>query len=257
MITLYADSVNEAYQKLDTGEFNKDIRSYLLSNRNYIDKNNVLNHFELDAYDIHIRSNDLVTQNSRLAKRFRTVILDEFEKMFNFLTSNIDFANDNNKYLENNLNENSFRNNLKMLREEHCLTQIELAKQTGLSTITIRSYEAGRREPTGKTLCKLSIYFKVNPIDLIGTSINVEEKNIEVFDISENNTFASNLKIIRKALKLTQKEFSEKVGLKLVTLISYENNKRLPNYECLKRIVTCLKVDPFVLVGKNNEEVNS
>lgn len=257
MITFYANSVTEAYQKLQTREFKDEVRWYLLINRNSIDKNNVLSHFRLDAYDVYIQPKDLITQSSRLAIAFKTVILDEFEKVFNSLTSNISFESEKLNYSEINLKINTFKENLKILRKEHSLTQRELAKQLSLSKETIKNYEVGRREPTGKILCKLSIFFKVDPIDLIGTSINDEGKNVEVFDISEDNTFAENLKIIRTQLKTTQKEFSEKIGLKLVTLISYENNKRLPNYECLRKIATCLEVDPFVLVGRSNKEVDS
>lgn len=192
MIIFYADSINEAYKKLDTKEFNEDIRDYLLSNRNCIDKNNVLNHFELDAYDVHIRSNDLITQNSRLAKRFKKIILDEFEQTFNSLTSNISFENDKNEYSENNLKGNTFEENLKELRKRYFLTQEELSEQIGLSSITIRSYEAGRREPSGKNLCKLAIFFKVNPIEFMGISLKDDLKNTTNLECTDSESIIQN-----------------------------------------------------------------
>lgn len=176
MIRFYADSVNEAYQKLDTKEFNEDIRNYLLSNRNCIDKDNVLNHFELDAYDVHIRSNDLITQNSRLAKRFKAIILDEFEKIFNYLNSNVVLENEQIISFEKKF-KGSFKENLKELRKKHSLTQEELSKKVGVSSIAIRRYEAGSREPTAKILCRLALFFNVNPINLMGTSLNNNEED--------------------------------------------------------------------------------
>lgn len=318
MITFYADSVNEAYQKLETIEWKNEIKEYLQRNSDCIDRNNVLEHFELDAYDVWIGTDELIQQKSRLAKRFKSVILNEYDNLFTKpdIDSNDKECIDNkdiyyvilhpDKFIRefrkinhisqtelsiylginqtaisqwergttlpsldnirkllyefnptikssvmSSLKENCFSDNLRNLREDKGMTQEELAKRIGISTITIRSYEANRREPSGVILCKLAKYFNVDPISLLGTLINEETLR---FDINKDNYFSDNLKNIRRNLCLTQRELSEKVDIPLATVISYENSKRIPDFEAMKKLAECLEVDPIVLVGKGKKE---
>ncbi len=247
MIIFYADSVNDAYQKLNAKEFNEDIRGYLLSNRNCIDKNNILNHFELDAYDVHIQSNDLITQSSRLAIAFKTVILDEFDKMFNSLTSNISFESEKLNYSEINLKINTFKENLKILRKEYSLTQRELAKQLNLSEETIKNYEAGRREPTGKILCKLSIFFKVNPIEFIGLSLenDIDDNiiNLEFMDIG------TKIRNQRKKMNLSQIELAQLLHIDQTAVSQWETGRTKPSMNSLIELAEILECEISDLVG--------
>jgi transcriptional regulator with XRE-family HTH domain len=55
-----------------------------------------------------------------------------------------------------------FKDILKNLRKEKGLTQEQLASSIGVSEITIRSYEAGRREPNSQTMVALEEYFNVS-----------------------------------------------------------------------------------------------
>lgn len=54
------------------------------------------------------------------------------------------------------------------LRKSLSLTQGQLADSIGLSTQTIRSIEAGRRKPSGKTLVALERFFNVRGEELDG-----------------------------------------------------------------------------------------
>lgn len=65
-----------------------------------------------------------------------------------------------------------FATNLRLCRKAIKLTQDQLAKEIGASSITIRSYEAKRRNPDAKNLCKLARYFGVDAISLLGTDID-------------------------------------------------------------------------------------
>ena len=47
------------------------------------------------------------------------------------------------------------------------LTQAELAKRVGLSTITIRQYESGVREPRFSTLQQLAKAMNCNVVDIL------------------------------------------------------------------------------------------
>lgn len=318
MITFYADSVNEAYQKLETIEWKNEIKEYLQRNSDCIDRNNVLEHFELDAYDVWIGTDELIQQKSRLAKKFKSVILNEYDNLF----AKTDIDSNDKEWIDNkdicdvilhpdkfirefrkinhisqvelsiylginqtaisqwergttlpsldnirkllyefnptikssvmsSLKENCFSDNLRNLREDKGMTQEELAKRIGISTITIRAYEANRREPSGVILCKLAKFFNVNPIKLLGTLINKETFKL---GINEENTFAENLKEIRKQRGLTQRQLSEELGIPIKTIINYENSYRLPDYENLKFIANHFNVECFVLIGKGKKE---
>ncbi|MCD7856700.1 MAG: helix-turn-helix domain-containing protein [Clostridiales bacterium] len=58
---------------------------------------------------------------------------------------------------------------LKLLREEHSLTQGQCAAALGLSKSTIGMYEIGQREPNLETLHAIADYFQVDVAYLLGT----------------------------------------------------------------------------------------
>ena len=57
---------------------------------------------------------------------------------------------------------------LKELRNEKHISQVELAKQTGLSKSAIARWELGLTEPTATALTKLSEYYGVTVDFLLG-----------------------------------------------------------------------------------------
>lgn len=63
---------------------------------------------------------------------------------------------------------NKFKDNLKLLRQEKNLGQIELAKILGVSKGIISLWENGLREPTLSNLIAISKYFKVSLDYLVG-----------------------------------------------------------------------------------------
>lgn len=73
-----------------------------------------------------------------------------------------------------------FKNILRELRKRNSLTQKELATALNVSEITVRSYEAGRREPSFDVIVKLEKYFDVTASYLYGNDdINVPKDEIE------------------------------------------------------------------------------
>ncbi|MCR0205628.1 helix-turn-helix transcriptional regulator [[Clostridium] innocuum] len=75
-----------------------------------------------------------------------------------------------------------FKDILKSLRIEARLTQAQLGKAINVSPDTIRSYEAGRREPNSKVMVALEKYFDVSGEVLRG-ELSIEEyrKKIDYF----------------------------------------------------------------------------
>jgi len=67
-----------------------------------------------------------------------------------------------------------FNERLKLLRQESGLSQMDFAKQLGLSKSSINMYERGEREPSFETLEAIADYFNVDMNFLLGKS---EERN--------------------------------------------------------------------------------
>lgn len=64
--------------------------------------------------------------------------------------------------------ENKFKDNLKGLREEKGIGQVELAYSIGVSKGIISLWENGLREPNMSSLILLAEYFKVSIDYLVG-----------------------------------------------------------------------------------------
>ena len=66
------------------------------------------------------------------------------------------------------MEENKFKDNLKMLRKERSVGQVQLAKAIGVSNGIISLWENGLREPNMSSLIALSNYFSVSIDYLVG-----------------------------------------------------------------------------------------
>ncbi len=64
--------------------------------------------------------------------------------------------------------QNKFKDNLKELRQEKNLGQVELAKAIGVSKGVISLWENGLREPTMYSLIKLANFFNISIDELVG-----------------------------------------------------------------------------------------
>ena len=61
-----------------------------------------------------------------------------------------------------------FKNNLKFLRQERGLGQVELAKQLGMSKGIISLWENGLREPNLSSLVTIARFFQISLDELVG-----------------------------------------------------------------------------------------
>lgn len=64
--------------------------------------------------------------------------------------------------------QNKFKDNLKELRREKNLGQVELAKAIGVSKGVISLWENGLREPTMYSLITLAKFFNISIDELVG-----------------------------------------------------------------------------------------
>ena len=169
MITFYADSIKDAYEKMKNDEWKDSIQEYIAELDGFVEgqvlnANNLLSLFELDAYDIYITWEDVTYQTSRLAMAFRKYILDQYGNKH--MSTKTLPSSSNDEFLNN-----SFKCNLKKLRKMNNVTQKELSTISKIPLKTIINYENERRSPTGKNLCRLAIALKVSPLELLGTDI--------------------------------------------------------------------------------------
>lgn len=65
-------------------------------------------------------------------------------------------------------NENVFKDNLKELRQEKGIGQVELANALGVSKGIVSLWENGLREPNMYSLIKIATYFNVSIDELVG-----------------------------------------------------------------------------------------
>ncbi len=68
-----------------------------------------------------------------------------------------------------------FRIKIRDLREEHGMTQAELARRLNCAPSTISMYENGKREPTFDVLCEIAKIFSIPVESLISESEAVRE----------------------------------------------------------------------------------
>ena len=66
--------------------------------------------------------------------------------------------------------ENNFKDNLKLLRQEKGIGQVELAQKLGVSKGIISLWENGLREPTMNSLIEMAKFFDVSIDYLVGLS---------------------------------------------------------------------------------------
>lgn len=92
-----------------------------------------------------------------------------------------------------------FGNRLRELRQQHGLTQAELANFLDLGATAISNYEANRNEPAFDKLVQLATYFDVSCDYLLGTSDKylpiggevLDRDMIEIFHLYQEMDFTS------------------------------------------------------------------
>ena len=67
--------------------------------------------------------------------------------------------------------ETKLKNNLKLLRQEKGIGQVELAKKLGVSKGIISLWENGLREPSMSSLIEIAKFFNVSIDFLVGLTI--------------------------------------------------------------------------------------
>ncbi len=114
-------------------------------------------------------------------------------------------------------------------------TQAQLAKEIGVTTLTLKNWELGLFQPPIKHLRKIAEILDVGITDLLETS--------------ENTGLKYQIAKIRRAKKMPQYELAETIGKSRIQVSNYETGVSNPSPEVLSQIASALNVSVDDLKG--------
>ena len=131
----------------------------------------------------------------------------------------------------------SFAQQLRRLRREQRLSQVELARRAGLSIGIIRGYEAGHHHPSRPRIPQLA--------RILGVS--EDELARHLAPPTETSPFGRVLRELRERRGLTQQQLAARSGCTAHVISHYEIARTHPNPENLDAIAAALGVPPHQL----------
>lgn len=114
---------------------------------------------------------------------------------------------------------------LEDLRDEHDLKKKDVAKAIGVVESVYSEWENGKLSIPTKRLNQLANYFEVNIDYMLG--ISNKRNRIKSSDEIDMKLVSARLKEIRKSLKLTMRDLSDKFNTSSSAISNYENGKFL------------------------------
>lgn len=114
---------------------------------------------------------------------------------------------------------------LEDLRDEHDLKKKDVAKAIGVVESVYSEWENGKLSIPTKRLNQLANYFEVNIDYMLG--ISNKRTRIKSSDEIDVKLVSARLKEIRKSLKLTMRDLSDKFNTSSSAISNYENGKFL------------------------------
>lgn len=141
-----------------------------------------------------------------------------------------------------------FYNRIVELCRARGISLAAVARDIGLSN-SVTTYWKRGAIPKGETLQKLADYFGVSVNSLIPPDFPPLPDDLA--EILLNNSTGTNIVQLRKAKKLTQKNLSEKTGIPLKFIQSYERETGgyFPTEDDLSRLAEVFRVDPKYIKG--------
>lgn len=141
---------------------------------------------------------------------------------------------------------------LKDIREDHDITQEDMAKYLNIPRSTYSMWEIGISIIPIPYLCELSDYFNLSLDYILGLTNNRNKKNlIKGFDI---NTLGNNLKEIRLKNKLSQENIADILGVKQPCIYKYEKGLICISTSNLYKFSKEFKISMNEICGKGKIE---
>ena len=109
---------------------------------------------------------------------------------------------------------------LKDIREDHDLSQQEMAKILNTNRATYSMWELGINIIPLKDLCNFADYFNLSIDYVLNLSNNKTIKLIKGLDL---NVLGNNIKTLRNINNLTQRELADKLNISKTSIYKYEH----------------------------------
>ncbi|MEY8233803.1 helix-turn-helix transcriptional regulator [Oscillospiraceae bacterium 50-16] len=139
---------------------------------------------------------------------------------------------------------------IKAARKKAGMTQTELAQKLNIPFQSISQWERDIRKPKMDNLQKMADYFGVSVNSLIPPPKYPPFPD-NLAKIFLNGNIGSNIMNLRRAKGLSQKKLSERTGIPLKYLISFESESGgyFPTEDDLLRLADVFRVDPKYIKG--------
>lgn len=146
----------------------------------------------------------------------------------------------------------NFNSNIRVLRKDFNISQLRLAKETGLGKSAISCWEIGTDTPNAKEIIVLSRYFQVTTDYLL----KLNDDNTPVYH-SDNfdcdmTLFNKRLKELRIKNKLSQLQLSKILKISQAAINYWEIGKRTPNAQSIIALASYFKVTTDFLLGESD-----
>ena len=148
--------------------------------------------------------------------------------------------------------DNKFSSNIKLLRTDFHLSQLQLALETGLGKSAISYWELGVEIPNAKAVIILSRYFQVTTDYLLQES----NDNTPVYRTDDFNVdmtiFNNRLKDLRIKNKLSQLQLALEVKTSQSAINNWELGNRTPNAKIVITLAQFFDVTTDYLLGESD-----
>ncbi len=105
----------------------------------------------------------------------------------------------------------NFNENLKIIRKQYGLSQVELAKKLNLADTSISAYELSKNEPTIDTLKNMSKLFNISIDELVGNEFE--------------NSLKPQTRELRQLVTMLSDSYTVQTLFYVKSLLQYQNNQ--------------------------------
>lgn len=141
-------------------------------------------------------------------------------------------------------------NLIRVYRKSNKMTIKELAAKSGVSEISIRSYENNKRNPKYETLEKIADVLGIPVSEILGYKSQGQCDNLRALSLGER------IRTIRKNKKITLKELGVMIGVSEQAIGQYERGERELKFKTLLLIAKALGVPVSELLNEECEGNN-
>ncbi|MDE6869904.1 MAG: helix-turn-helix domain-containing protein [Clostridia bacterium] len=145
-----------------------------------------------------------------------------------------------------------FNSNIRILRKDFNISQLQLAKESGLGKSAISYWELGTDTPNAKEIIILSRYFQVSTdyiLKMSNDSTSVYRSDYLDCDMS---VFNKRLKELRLKNNLSQCQLAKNLNLSQPAIYYWELGKRTPNAQVIVTLAKYFGVTTDYLLGESD-----